>query len=256
MDSQLVYALKEGRQGRALPAVPRLHAELKTQVDGMILVDVVAVVNPELVKYIKDRSGLVINQVPEYKTFRALIPLELISDLAHRNDVESIRPADEMTTMWEPSDGAISHRVPEAVATFGATGNGVKVGVLSDSVKSLVDLHLTDWLPAVTILPGQGGTGTGEGTAMVEIVHNLASGAEVYFATGVGSAATFAQNIRGLAAAGCKVIADDILYFCESPFQDGIIAQAVNSVCADGVPYFSAAGNSGSALQLWFNLGR
>ena len=86
-------------------------------------------------------------------------------------------------------------------------------------------------LASVTILPGQAGLGTGEGTAMLEIVHALAPGSELYFATAFSGEASFAQNIRDLHSAGCRIIVDDVTYFDESPFQDGIIAKAVNDVC-------------------------
>src|SRR5262249_35599688 len=39
---------------------------------------------------------------------------------------------------------------------------------------------------------------------------------------------------------------DDLLYFNESPFQDDIIAQAVNTVTADGAMFFTSAGNQGN----------
>ena len=45
------------------------------------------------------------------------------------------------------------------------------------------------------------------------------------------------------------MIVDDILYFNESPFEDGPIAQAVNDVTADGALYFSSAGNEGNTLD-------
>ncbi|HWY76910.1 MAG TPA: S8 family serine peptidase, partial [Verrucomicrobiae bacterium] len=86
----------------------------------------------------------------------------------------------------------------------------------------------------------------GEGTAMLEIVRNLAPGAGLFFATAGNSEASFAQNILDLRSAGCDIIVDDFGYYDESPFQDGPVAQAVNSVTASGALYFSAAGNDGN----------
>src|SRR5262249_11201691 len=55
--------------------------------------------------------------------------------------------------------------------------------------------------------------------------------------------ASFANNIIALKNAGCKIIVDDVVYFDEPFFQDGIVAQAVDTVKAAGVAYFSSAGN-------------
>ena len=68
--------------------------------------------------------------------------------------------------------------------------------------------------------------------------------APLAFQTARGQA-SFAQGIIDLADAGAKVIIDDVLYFAEPMFQDGIVAQAVDLVKARGVSYFSAAGNDG-----------
>ncbi|MBS0578996.1 MAG: S8 family serine peptidase [Proteobacteria bacterium] len=85
-----------------------------------------------------------------------------------------------------------------------------------------------------------------EGRAMLQIVHDVAPGAGLAFRTASVSEADFAQGIHDLANAGAMVIADDVGYFDEPFFQDGLVAQAVNAVNAQGVAYFSAAGNSGS----------
>ena len=118
-----------------------------------------------------------------------------------------------------------------------------------DGVDSLAASQAAGELPAVDVLPEQAGDGD-EGTAMLEILHDMAPGAELGFATAFNSDASFADNIRALRfAAGCDVIVDDILYFNESPFEDGPIAQAVNDVTADGALYFSSAGNEGNTLD-------
>jgi len=81
---------------------------------------------------------------------------------------------------------------------------------------------------------------------MLEIVHDLAPAAQLYFATAFISEASFAQNILNLHSNGCNIIIDDVGYFDESPFQDGIVARAVNTVTAAGALYFSSAANSGN----------
>jgi subtilisin family serine protease len=84
-----------------------------------------------------------------------------------------------------------------------------------------------------------------EGRAMMQIVHDVAPGAALAFYTGSNTQADFAAGITALAAAGATVIADDIGYYDEPFFQDGVIAQAINAANAKGVAYFSAAGNDG-----------
>ncbi|MGH3430909.1 MAG: S8 family serine peptidase, partial [Mycobacteriales bacterium] len=81
---------------------------------------------------------------------------------------------------------------------------------------------------------------------MLQIVYDVAPGASLAFYTAENSEADFAVGIGKLAAAGAKVIADDVGYYDEPFFQDGLLAQAVDAVEAQGVAYFSAAGNDGN----------
>ena len=155
------------------------------------------------------------------------------------------------------SQGDTTHGAFIARGTFNVNGTGIKIGVLSDGVSSLAVSQSTGDLGPVTVLPGQGGFGD-EGTAMLEIIHDLAPGAQLYFATAISGLPSFAQNIRDLRTAGCDIILDDVGYFVESPFQDGqtptvvspnnsgLATQAVNDVVASGALYFSSAANSGN----------
>ena len=147
------------------------------------------------------------------------------------------------------SEGDAAHAADKARTMFSVDGTGVKIGVLSDSVDGLASAQASGDLPAnVTVLAGQSGVpASGEGTAMLEIVHDIAPGAQLYFASAFGGPARFAQNILNLRAAGCDIIIDDVSYgFDDVPFQDGLISQAVNTVSADGALYFSSAANSGN----------
>ena len=147
------------------------------------------------------------------------------------------------------SQGWISHQANIVVNSLHIDGTGVKIGVLSDSATpaTVSALILSGDLPPDTVvLPGQASTGADEGAAMMEIIHDLAPGAKLFFATANGGQANFANNILGLRAAGCDIIVDDITYFAEGAFQDGIPAQAINNVVASGALYLSAAANSGN----------
>jgi hypothetical protein len=73
-------------------------------------------------------------------------------------------------------------------------------------------------------------TAIDEGRAMMQLITDLAPGADQAFHTAFGGQAAFAQGILDLANAGCRIIVDDILYLAEPMFQDGIIAQTVNAV--------------------------
>ncbi|WP_203723638.1 S8 family serine peptidase [Actinoplanes teichomyceticus] len=148
------------------------------------------------------------------------------------------------------AEGDRTHAADTARTRHRVTGVGVKICALSDGIDSLAASQATGDLPAeVDVLPGQEGSGD-EGTAMLEILHDLAPNAELGFATAFTSEASFAQNIRALRfTAHCDIIVDDVVYYHESPFQDGLPAQAVNAVTADGAFYFSSAGNEGNVVD-------
>ncbi|MEV4142698.1 S8 family serine peptidase [Amycolatopsis sp. NPDC049691] len=148
------------------------------------------------------------------------------------------------------SEGDRAHNADLARQQFGVTGVGVKACALSDGVDSLAASVAKGELPPdVDVIAGQEGDGD-EGTAMLEIIHDLAPNAKLGFASAFNSDASFADNIRKLRfESHCDVIVDDVIYFKESPFQDWIIAQAVNDVTANGALYFSSAGNEGNVAD-------
>jgi hypothetical protein len=246
--SLLLAAKRENPAAKEDASTQNIETNLKKDPSGRVLVDVKAAITQDFTAAINSAGGEVVNSFPEYESMRAWLPLTSVELLASRDDVKFIRPAVPSRTHAGKitSEGDAAHTANLARATYNVTGSGVKVGVLSDSVDYLSQSQSSGELGAVTVLPGQAGSGNGEGTAMLEIVHDLAPGANLYFATADGSPAAFANNIKALRNAGCDIIVDDVGYLDESPFQDGIIAQAVNTVTASGALYFSSGGNSGN----------
>ena len=213
-----------------------------------IRVEVTAQVTENLLAEIRTGGGSVIHSFPEYNSVQAWVAAGRLSALAGHEDVRFVQPffpplSNTGPIIWE---GDVTHRAAEARVTFSVTGRGIKVGVLSDSVDHMAASQAAGELGPVTVLPGQEGKGDGEGTAMLEIVHDLAPGADLLFASGFNGVAAFADNIVKLRQAGCQIIVDDITYFNQPAFQDGVIARAVNQVTADGALFFSSAANSGN----------
>lgn len=167
-----------------------------------------------------------------------------VEAIASLDFVTSVRPvAPPITNTGSVlSQGDTIHRADQARATFGVSGAGVKVGVLSDSVDGMATAVSSGDLPSdVQVL--QAGSGAGEGTAMLEIVHDLAPGAPLAF-YGPSSSGDMIAGITQLAANGASVIVDDIWFFDQPIYEEGPIAQTVNEKAAQNVVYATSAVNS------------
>lgn len=168
----------------------------------------------------------------------------------------------------ETAAGSVSNQadiVHESVRVRGSLptgydGTGITIGVLSDSYdtntsasKHAADDVASGDLPAGVVVLQEGPPGSDEGRAMMQLIHDMAPGANLAFATAFLGEANFAQQIRNLAhptLGNADIIVDDVSYLTEPFFQDGIIAQAVDDVAINyGVAYFSSAGNR--ATNAW-----
>jgi subtilisin-like proprotein convertase family protein len=285
VDSRLLVENKLRTDRSAHAALPQVQSGVKMAGGNTVLVDIRAIATSDaLVDAVQKAGGQIKNISQREATVRAVLPLAAVSPLATRDDVKQIQPgSDAMTSAsgapgrnsadTDPvskqtrdarveqatkpgmranlaaavvSQGDRAHAADTARQQNGVTGVGAKLCALSDGVSSLAASVATGELPPVDVLPGQEGSGD-EGTAMLEIMHDVAPGAALGFATAFNGDASFADNIRALRSQEhCDVIVDDVFYFNEAAFQDGPIAQAVNDVIADGALYFSSAGNEGN----------
>src|SRR5688572_5341616 len=233
VSSRLLHE-QRARRGVTSAAEASLRRTIAITTDGVVTVDIRADVTPALLQRIGDVGGAVVNAVPGYRAVRARLPLDAVETIAELSEVQFIRAAEQMVTSqrgtpaldrYAPqevgtekvntSEGYVAHRVPWVSTHYGVTGAGVGIGVLSNGVDGLAARQASGDIPAVTMLPGQAGTGS-EGTAMLEVVHDLAPGATLFFATASGGQAQFAANIQALCTAGAKIIVDDVSYLNES----------------------------------------
>lgn len=207
--------------------------------------------------------------------FVALDDVRALGGLAGRGSlVQAVRPGASVGDVT--SQGVALQRVAEARRT-GLDGTGVTVAALSDSYDTAATTLAGDPLTthaaedvASLDLPGPGNADhpepvvvladdalpytADEGRAMLQIVHDVAPAARLCFATAQTGEVAFAAHIRALAdpqgPCRAEVIVDDLVYFDEPMFSDGIVSDAVDDVAAQGVHYFSSAGNQGSN-QVW-----
>lgn len=171
------------------------------------------------------------------------------------------------------SEGLEQLRVDDARELFPTIdGSGVEVGILSDSFDQATegadgskpvaarekddvdsgdlpglgnpcgDTTKVDVLEEFKPGPGEEG-GLDEGRGMGQIVHDLAPGADLSFASAFNGPEAFAENIGKLVEAGADVIADDVVYLEEPFFQVGPIGVAAREATEKGAVYLSAGGN-------------
>ncbi|HEY6901826.1 MAG TPA: S8 family serine peptidase, partial [Puia sp.] len=198
------------------------------------------------------------------RVISAVVPISSLPQLENATSIRYTRPAYKpLHNIFAPkptpviSQGDTAQNSAQARKKYHVDGKGVKVGVLSDSYDNLKTAAASipkgelpgpgnpfNYKKPVQVLSDLDSQGTDEGRAMLEIVHDVAPGAELAFHTANNGQADFANGILKLAAQGCSVIADDVFYYAEPFFQDGIIAQAVDQVRQQGVTYFSSAGNN------------
>ncbi len=264
-----VESTKPGIPADALPELLQIRGD-KVVVDVTVKGDL-STTRAELQKMgfqVKASYGRVIS---------GLMPVSALPQLEAASSVRYVKPAykplhvimGEGTRLGGPGkpvkvppapvgdQGDTAQRSVQARKKYKVDGGGVKVGILSNSYNNLGGAatgvakgelpgaaNPFGYKKPVQVLEDLDSNGTDEGRAMAEIVHDVAPGAQLAFHTANNGQADFAQGIIRLADAGCDVITDDVFYYAEPFFQDGIIAQAVDDVKSRGVAYFSAAGNS------------
>lgn len=263
--AKVASALRDAMPLAAAPSIVPGRPSLR-QGDAVVEVELrFTALTPALVAEAAARGARIERASLRYARLVAAVPLTTLPALATLPGLTAIHPLYGGQT----SAGSVQTQVDETMAVaptrgaFDVDGTGVRIGLLSNSISnrhggSLIGegcqriltgsapQNSGDLPPEVVVIdPGTGGND--EGAGMAEIVHDLAPGAALLFASAFPDEATFAENITALRACGADIIADDVLFFAEPMFQDGIIAQSASAAVADGALFFSAATNAGDA---------
>ncbi|WP_292382934.1 PKD domain-containing protein [Methanoculleus sp. UBA430] len=176
----------------------------------------------------------------------AWVPVSKLEGLAALDSVRSIR------TVMPPilnrgsvtTEGDAILRADQVRSQYGFRGNGVCVGIISDGVDHIASSQASGDLPGdVRVLSNS--KGGDEGTAMLEIVHDMVPDADLVFHDCGANRLAFNNGIDALIASGCTVVCDDISWIGEPFFEDGIVASHIESVlAANNIIYISSAGNA------------
>ena len=180
-----------------------------------------------------------------------LLPIASLEAVADLDSLQFMRPTRAITNVGSVTSEAVKALLSQRlIQVLGVRGRGITVGVLSDSFDCLgganADFNSKDLAPkAKTSILQEGPCSISgdEGRAMMQLIRDVAPAAKQMFHSAFISDADFANGIRELANNGADIIVDDVFYSNEPMFQDGPIAQAVDDVKAQGVVYFSSAGN-------------
>jgi subtilisin family serine protease len=200
---------------------------------------------------VQELRGLGMQDIAVYgRLVSGRLPVAALEAAAGLPHLRLARPAYAATRAGlVTSQGDTAMLADSARTGFGVDGTGMSVGTLSDSFDCLggasADVASGDLPGGVVVLQEYTGCSGAidEGRAMMQIVHDVAPGAAQAFHSAFNGQADFANGILELAAAGTDIINDDVIYYAEPMFQDGPIAQAIDTVKGMGVAYFSAAGN-------------
>ncbi len=186
---------------------------------------------------------------------QAAVPLLQLEALSGKDSVRLLRLPDYGVTQAGSitTEGDSILKANLARSSHSLDGTGVRVGVISDGVGGISSSQASgDLGPVNTTTCNVTGTNPqlsgSEGTAMLEIVHDLAPGAELWFGHfGMGTALDFDAAVDCLAQ-NTDVVVDDIAWFNVGPYDGTSIVSANTSAELNGGTnpiraYATAVGN-------------
>ena len=205
----------------------------------------------DTLRRIRDLGATIEITNSDWNVVQAWVPTTALEDIAALEAVQEITAPDYGFTKTGRvnSEGDGIHRADLVRSLSGINGRGVKVGVISDGVRAWRTSRSRNDLPdIIEINPNNGGSGGDEGTALLEIIHDLAPGAELAF-SGSGSSLGFVEATLWLAndafdGEGADIIVDDLAHYLEPYYEDGMVAEAVADAVAGGAVFVSAGGNN------------
>ncbi len=200
--------------------------------------------NQENVSKLRSRGVSIEIVNAKYNIIQGWIPFDKIEEVEGLNFVKRITPPSygklNAGSVTSEGDSVIRSNIERS--QLGFDGAGIRVGVISDGIDHISASQATGDIPQ-NIIVGNAGSGD-EGTALLEIVHDIAPGAELAFSEGFSTSMAFIKSINFLVnTAKVNVIVTDVEFLDEPYFEDGMVAQEAEDAVSQGVIFVAAAGN-------------
>ncbi|MBN1327431.1 MAG: hypothetical protein JW996_05720, partial [Candidatus Cloacimonetes bacterium] len=183
----------------------------------------------------------------------AWVKVDQLLSLASLPEVRTIRVVTppEFYTGSVTTEGDIVHQTAYVRNNYNSKGRGIKIGVITDGVDSRVSAQASGDLPydgyGLTVLSNiHGGD---EGTALLEIIHDMTPQAELFFHDSGFNTVDFTDAISALISSGCNIICDDVGWITEPFFEDGYVAQYISEILSsrEDLIFVTSAGNAGES---------
>jgi hypothetical protein len=265
---------KDGVTAKNAPLrnVRQKYGNMQTQFDSHgrigLLLDLTTV-TPNLSGRLEALGGAIDLSLPYAKLISVYMPIDKIEEIAQWSEIRTIRPmtGGVTNTGSATTEGDSIHHAINVRTDLNVLGDSINVGVISDGCVNWLASQASGDLPAGFgpsnyTFGGINRRGWGdEGTAMMEIIHDLAPNATLFFYGALydtfGNSRNSAAMIEGIhllvTEKKCKIIVDDLTWFDQPMFEDRdaataqFVAAASQWAIDTGVVYISSAGNFGGS---------
>lgn len=200
------------------------------------------------IERVDDQAGIV----------QAEVPATRLDTLAALSGVRAVRLPDYGVASAGSvmTEGDLVMRSDTARSTYSIDGAGVRIGVIADGLGGLATAQASGDVPDVdtatcNVTGEPVGAPGAEGTAILELLHDVAPGASLWFghfstASGLGTSLDFQEAVTCLAQ-HVDIVIDDIGFYGAGPY-DGTSNVSLNTAAelnGDGPirAYFTAVGN-------------
>lgn len=220
-------------------------------------------------------GGVLEGEVPGV-LIQALVPFDDLVALERSPSVLELRPPLKANVLPHPIEGqaaAGALSVPvigqevgktnaDAWHAAGFTGAGVRIGIVDYFSSTFWDAAVAAGelpTPAGTFCRENGSScdvwkwsGERHGTAVAEVIHEMAPGAQLYIAW-AWTAADLQAAVNYFASQGVDVISRSLTAFYDGPGDGtGPIAAVIDSAVSQGMAWFNSAGNSAGKEDVHF----